>query len=42
MSELAKILGVSDFLWEDFIHIQYENFLSILKEEISDKNFVKI
>ena len=39
MSELSKILGVSDFLWEDFIHIQYENFLPILKEELKDKNF---
>lgn len=34
MKELAKLLGTSDFLWEDFIHLQYENLIPLLKTEI--------
>lgn len=28
--ELARLLGASDFLWEDFIRLQYENLLPML------------
>ncbi|MFW5695455.1 MAG: glutamate-ammonia-ligase adenylyltransferase [Alkalispirochaeta sp.] len=28
--ELARLLGASDFLWEDFIRLQYENLLPLL------------
>ncbi|MBI3986907.1 MAG: glutamate-ammonia-ligase adenylyltransferase [Lentisphaerae bacterium] len=31
MQNLAKVLGASDFLWEDFIRLQYETLLPILK-----------
>ena len=30
--ELARLLGASDFLWEDFIRLQYENLLPLLGE----------
>ncbi len=31
MGELARLLGASTFLWEDFIRLQYENLLPVLK-----------
>ncbi|MBT3272226.1 MAG: glutamate-ammonia-ligase adenylyltransferase, partial [Spirochaetales bacterium] len=30
LRDLAKVLGASDFLWEDFIRLQYENILPLL------------
>ena len=30
LKDLAKLLGASDFLWEDFIRLQYENILPML------------
>lgn len=30
LQDLARILGASDFLWEDFIRVQYENILPML------------
>ncbi len=38
LKDLAKILGASDFLWEDFIRLQYENILPLLKSEEDEKN----
>ncbi|SIQ52805.1 glutamate-ammonia-ligase adenylyltransferase [Alkalispirochaeta americana] len=29
--KLARLLGASDFLWEDFIRLQYENILPLLQ-----------
>ena len=29
--ELARLLGASDFLWEDFIRLQYESILPLLR-----------
>jgi glutamate-ammonia-ligase adenylyltransferase len=34
MGDLARILGASDFLWEDFIRLQYESLLPILAPHI--------
>jgi len=31
MQDLAQLLGTSDFLWEDFIRLQYESLLPILR-----------
>nr|HID59007.1 glutamate-ammonia-ligase adenylyltransferase [Desulfobacterales bacterium] len=31
LQDLAQLLGTSDFLWEDFIRVQYETLLPILK-----------
>ena len=30
MGDLARLLGASDFLWEDFIRLQYESLLPML------------
>ena len=30
LAELAQVLGASDFLWEDFIRLQYENLIPML------------
>ena len=30
MSDLARLLGASDFLWEDFIRLQYESLFPLL------------
>ncbi|MFW5688596.1 MAG: glutamate-ammonia-ligase adenylyltransferase [Spirochaetota bacterium] len=30
LRELAQLLGASDFLWEDFIRLQYENIIPML------------
>jgi glutamate-ammonia-ligase adenylyltransferase len=32
LQDLARILGASDFLWEDFIRAQYETLLPLLQE----------
>jgi glutamate-ammonia-ligase adenylyltransferase len=48
LSALAKLLGVSDFLWEDFLRIQHANLfplfqnLEILRRRISRKQLVKM
>ncbi len=33
LRRLSRLLGASDFLWEDFIRLQYENLLPLLSEE---------
>lgn len=32
IDNLARLLGVSDFLWDDFIRMQYSNLFPIIKE----------
>ena len=32
LSALARLLGVSDFLWEDFLRLQYANLFPILRD----------
>ena len=32
LAALAKVLGVSDFLWEDFLRIQYANLFPVLSD----------
>ncbi len=34
LKDLARILGASDFLWEDFIRMQYESLLPILTPHV--------
>ncbi len=31
LRDLARLLGASDYLWEDFIRLQYENLVPLLK-----------
>ncbi|MDB9822172.1 glutamate-ammonia-ligase adenylyltransferase [Deltaproteobacteria bacterium] len=33
LQDLARLLGASDFLWEDFIRLQYESLLHILQDD---------
>lgn len=39
MQDLAKILGTSDFLWEDFIRAQYESLLPIVTPLVEGERF---
>ncbi len=39
LQSLARLLGTSDFLWEDFIRVQYEALLPLLKPHIQQKRF---
>lgn len=39
MQELARLLGASDFLWEDFIRLQYESLLPMLRPYTSGHHF---
>ena len=32
LTDLARILGTSDFIWEDFVRVQYESLLPMLEE----------
>jgi len=34
MRNLGRLLGASDFLWEDFIRLQYESLLPILRHQL--------
>jgi glutamate-ammonia-ligase adenylyltransferase len=39
MADLAKLLGTSDFIWEDFIRLNYENLLPMLSPHIEGRKF---
>ncbi|MBN1696439.1 MAG: glutamate-ammonia-ligase adenylyltransferase [Spirochaetales bacterium] len=39
MQDLARLLGASDFLWEDFIRLQYENLLPMFQPHIAGQSF---
>jgi [glutamine synthetase] adenylyltransferase / [glutamine synthetase]-adenylyl-L-tyrosine phosphorylase len=34
--DLARLLGASDFLWEDFIRVQYETLLPVLQPRLKE------
>ncbi len=36
---LARLLGASDYLWEDFIRLQYESLVPMLGTEVEEKQF---
>ncbi|MCA1808523.1 MAG: glutamate-ammonia-ligase adenylyltransferase, partial [Lentisphaerae bacterium] len=38
LQELARLLGASDFIWEDFIRLQYETLLPILQPHLNGQN----
>jgi len=38
LKDLARLLGTSDFLWEDFIRGQYENLLPMLGPEVAGRS----
>ena len=33
MKDLARLLGASDFIWEDFVRLQYETILPLMRPE---------
>ncbi len=37
LKDLARLLGASDFLWEDFIRLQYENLVPVLTRTRQDR-----
>jgi len=39
LGDLAKLLGTSDFLWEDFIRTQYESLLPIFRNHLEGREF---
>ncbi len=39
MRDLASVLGASDFLWEDFIRLQYEQLVPILQPHLGSHQF---
>jgi len=39
MADLARLLGASDFLWEDFIRLQYETLLPMLGRGPAGRGF---
>jgi len=39
LQELARLLGASDYLWEDFIRLQYETLLPMLEPHLRGQSF---
>jgi glutamate-ammonia-ligase adenylyltransferase len=39
LRDLAKLLGASDFLWEDFIRLHYETLLPLLEPHVEGRRF---
>ena len=39
MEDLARLLGTSDFLWEDFIRTQYESLIPMLGPAVEGRSF---
>ncbi|MCK4798434.1 MAG: hypothetical protein KAT05_13725, partial [Spirochaetes bacterium] len=41
LEKLAKIFGISDFIWEDFFRFHYQTMLPLLSDEIIDRSYDK-
>ena len=39
LQDLARLLGASDFLWEDFVRLQYESLLPMLRSRVRGRRF---
>ncbi|MBW1787918.1 MAG: glutamate-ammonia-ligase adenylyltransferase, partial [Deltaproteobacteria bacterium] len=39
LRDLARLLGASDFLWEDFIRLQYESLLPMFEPHVRGRRF---
>jgi glutamate-ammonia-ligase adenylyltransferase len=39
LKDLARLLGASDFLWEDFIRLQYETILPMFQSDLEGRQF---
>ncbi|MBU1734832.1 MAG: glutamate-ammonia-ligase adenylyltransferase, partial [Verrucomicrobia bacterium] len=41
LQDLARLLGASDFVWEDFVRLQYESLLPMLQPHVADHHFAR-
>jgi len=41
LQDLARLLGTSDFVWEDFVRLQYEALLPMLQPHVAGKRFAR-
>lgn len=41
LQDLARLLGTSDFVWEDFIRLQYESLLPLLQPHVAGHRFAR-
>lgn len=41
MEKLAKIFGISDFIWEDLFRFNYQTFIHLLDDKIIEKKYDK-
>ncbi len=41
LQDLARLLGASDFMWEDFFRQQYESLLPMMAEQVEGKEFCR-
>ncbi|NKB24273.1 MAG: glutamate-ammonia-ligase adenylyltransferase [Kiritimatiellae bacterium] len=39
MQKLARVLGASDYLWEDFIRLQYETLIPLFSSHVNETSF---
>ncbi|RJR20210.1 MAG: glutamate-ammonia-ligase adenylyltransferase [Desulfobacteraceae bacterium] len=39
LNDLARLLGASDYLWEDFIRLQYETLLPLIGSHLGGRSF---
>lgn len=39
LGDLARLLGASEFIWEDFVRSQYETLIPMLGEHVSGRHF---
>ncbi|MFH1968688.1 MAG: glutamate-ammonia-ligase adenylyltransferase [Verrucomicrobiota bacterium] len=41
LQDLARLLGASDFVWEDFVRLQYESLLPMLQPHVAGHHFAR-
>ncbi|MFH1477089.1 MAG: glutamate-ammonia-ligase adenylyltransferase [Verrucomicrobiota bacterium] len=41
LQDLARLLGASDFVWEDFVRLQYESLLPMLQPHVAGHQFAR-
>ncbi|MBU4286141.1 MAG: glutamate-ammonia-ligase adenylyltransferase [Verrucomicrobia bacterium] len=41
LQDLARLLGTSDFVWEDFVRLQYESLLPMLQPHVVGHHFAR-
>ncbi|MBI2441366.1 MAG: glutamate-ammonia-ligase adenylyltransferase [Lentisphaerae bacterium] len=41
LQDLARLLGASDFVWEDFVRLQYESLVPMLQPHVAGRRFAR-